>query len=177
MNNVQITYAPPRVAALAIGVLTFAIYQLGWRNILDATENLGDPVALPLAILFSLIIGYGLTMLGWLVMQTRGQIGDTFRPTRGRVLGAMGLLLVTPFVVFNWLPWIFAGLIPMVFSDMPLWGLLTTAIGLVILYPLSSMIVRHTYERRLLRFGLFCLYFWTGYAFLMLWHGEMAFRI
>lgn len=177
MNNVQQSYTPPRLAALLIGAVVFAIYWFGWKDALAANQALGDPVPAPLAAICALVIGYGLAMLGWLIRQTKGQIGYTFRPTRGRIMTTAAMVAVMPVVIFSYIPWIVAGLVTLVAFTSPFY-FLGAIIGLSLLwYPLASMIVRHTYQRRWLRLAMFCLYFWTGYAFLLLWHGAMTFRL
>ncbi len=176
MNNVQI-YSPPRLQALIIAGLFFILYQWGWRPILATSNQWGDPAPLPVAIGATLIMGYGAAMLIWLVRQTKGQKLETFRPTRGRIIAAFCLTMVTPLVVFSWLPWIVGGTIPFLISPNPLQGIGIILAGMCITYPLAAMIVRHTYQRHWLRFGLCALFFWTGYAFHILWHGAMVFTL
>lgn len=177
MNDVHIKYAPPRLPALALGLLVFLAYRAMWLPLLAALPQFGDPVPTGFAVGFSLIIGYGLTMLGWLIWRTKGQVWDTFRPTRGRILGALALGAVTPIAVFSWLPWIIGSFVLMGLFHEPLAALAVWLVPSLIAYPLAAMIVRHTYQRRWLRFGLFCLTFWTAYAFHMLWHGVVQFTL
>jgi len=101
----------------------------------------------------------------------------TFRPTRARLIGAVCLGMVTPLAVFSWLPFILIGLIPLVAVDISIVIILLILLPIVITYPIASMIIRHTYERRWLRLGLFVLTFLVAYAFLILWQGEQVFRI
>jgi hypothetical protein len=177
MNIVHRTYTPPRIAAFILGALVFVIYQFGWRDVLAATNQWGTPISPPLAVLCSLVVGYGLAMLGWLVVQTNGQVRKTFRLTRGRVIGAVCMVAIMPLAVLSWFPWIVAGLVGLFFFEDPIMGGVVLIGMTLAVYPLAAMIVRHTYQKRWLRFGLFCLYFWTGYAFHLLWHGEMVFTI
>ena len=129
------------------------------------------------AVGLSIVLGYGITMLGWLILRTKGHVWATFKPTLGRIIGAFCLAMVTPLAVFSYLPWIVGGLIPFVFFAAPFWGTGVTLLATALAYPLSTMIVRHTYDRRLLRFGLFCLTFWTAYAGHMLYSGVVIFRL
>ena len=184
MNTVQHTYTPPRSIALVLSGLVFAIYQVFWRPTFltdhaKAAFRAPDaaPVPLLIALGLSFILGYGLTLLGWLILRTKGQIWATFKPTLGRILGAFCLAMVTPLAVMSYLPWIFGGLIPFVFTEAPLLASGVTLLATALAYPFSAMIVRHTYDRRLLRFGLFCLVFWTGYAGHLLYSGEVVFRL
>lgn len=177
MNDVHISYTPPRLLAFLLGIVVFALYQGWWHDILVATPRYGTPVPLIAAIGFSAIIGYGLAMLWWLIRRTRGQLRDTFRPTRGRALGALALGAVAPIAVFSWMPWVVGGMVAMFLWMAPLGSLLILLVASLIAYPLAAMILRHTYHRRGLRFALFCLCFWTAYAFHMLWRGVMVFTL
>ena len=177
MNNVQFNYTPPRFAALIIGAMVFAIYQLGWRHTLISDSRYEYPAALPIAILCALVIGYGLAMLGWLIRKTKGQIGETFRPTRGRIIATLALFLVTPLFVISYLPMIVGGIVLFMIGDSPFWGFGLLAGLFLVIYPLAAMIVRHTYQRRALRFGLLSLCFWTVYAGHTLYSGVMIFHL
>ncbi len=168
------SYRPPRVLALTLGLGIFVIYQWIWRPILlEPSMRLGDPIPLLVAIGFALILGYALAMVWWLTQQTRGQVLDTFRPTRGRLISTICLVLITPFVVFSWVPWIVLGIVPTFFHSIS--GALLLGGLCLMAYPLAAMIQRHTFQRRWLRFGLFSLYFWAAYAFHMLWRGVLVF--
>lgn len=116
-------------------------------------------------------------MLGWLILRTRGQVWATFRPTRGRIIGAFCLAMVAPVVVFSWIPWIIGGFLGAMIGHAPLQVLGIAMIGTAMAYPLAAMIIRHTYQRRVLRFGLFALSFWTAYALHMLWRGAERFTL
>jgi hypothetical protein len=179
MNNVQ-SYNPPRLAALGLAAAVFAAYHVGWSDLLREGPRTGTPVPLPLAVLFSLIIGYGLAMLGWLIARTKWQVFETFRPTRGRILGAFSLAMVMPIAVFSYVPWIIVTL-PFIALGAGLKGVVY-AIPAILLpsllaYPIAAMILRHTYQRRALRFALFALCFWTAYSAHMLWSGVVIFRL
>ena len=177
MNTVQSNYSPPRIAAFLLAAIVFAIYQFGWRDFINAAPIYGIPVPTALAIVFSLIIGYGFSMIGWLIVRTKGQFLETFRPTRGRIIGSICLTLATPFVVFSYIPWIFLGMLPLAIPYEPIEALLIFAAISLVTYPLAAMIVRHTYDRRGLRIGLFALCFWTAYSVLMLRNGVQIFAI
>ncbi|MGJ8610549.1 MAG: hypothetical protein ACSHWY_05620 [Octadecabacter sp.] len=177
MNNVQPKYTPPRAIALTLGLVIFALYQVARRPDLLASSKLGDPAPLGLALLFSAIMGYGLTMLVWLMWRTYGQIWYTFRPTRGRVIGAFCLAMVAPIVVFSYVPWIIGPILFFSLASEPLHVLEWATYATLAAYPIAAMIVRHTYQRRLLRIGLFALCFWTAYSAHMLWAGVAIFRI
>lgn len=176
MNHAQ-SYAPPRLVAIIAGAIVLAFYQVYWRDVLMTGLPSVDTVAQPLSVLLSFVIGYGLAMLFWLIKQTRGQIWDTFRPTRGRLIAAFVVAMLMPVFVVSYVPWILGGLLAFVPQDEPL---LTAGIALAataLAYPITAMIVRHTYRRLALRFGLFCLMFWTGYSACLLVFGAVVFRI
>lgn len=177
MNNVQYKYTPPRFLALCLGGIIFAVYHLGWRPTLLDPSTRGAPVPLVIAIAASLVLGYGIAMLGWLLRATKGQVRYTFRPTRGRIIGAFCLAMVTPIVVFSYLPWVMGGLAPLMLGSEPLFAIAIMLMATALTYPLAAMIVRHTYDRRWLRLGLFALSFWTAYAGHLLYSGEHVFRL
>lgn len=177
MNTVQPICAPPRFLALCLGVVIFAIYHFGWRPQLLAPVTFGTPAPLVLAIIFALILGYGLAALWWLLRSTKGQVWATLRPTRGRIIGAVCLALIIPFAVFSYIPWVLGGLLPFLVGTNTLWALAILLVASCICYPFAAMIVRHTYERRLFRFELFMLAFWAAYAAHMLNSGVVNFTI
>ncbi|WP_235260051.1 hypothetical protein [Octadecabacter algicola] len=163
--------------ALCLGGLIFVFYYLVRRPALMEYETTGKALPPIVAIACSLVLGYGLAMLWWLITHTKGQIRETFRPTLGRIVGMIALTLATPIGVVSDLPWTVGRLIALVLPTMSLAGF-TFLLGLLtITYGLSAMIVRHTYERRLMRFGLFCLTFWAAYSCHLLYSGVVVFRI
>lgn len=157
------SYKHPWAKGWRIGVGVFAIYQIGWRPRLE--EQLGsefwggpgDPAPLPVAILAALTLGHVLAMILWLLSHLRSVGIGAFRPTQGRVISGLCLLLVTPIAVFDWLPWIVIGVAPIALVS-PDGFLLLGPIAFVV-YTLAAMIQHQTYQRKLLRFGLFSLYF------------------
>jgi len=177
MNIVQTPYTPPRLLALILGVVIFVVYQVFRRPMLASDITQGDPVPLAVALVASVVVGYGLSMLWWLIRRTKGQFWYTFHPTRSRFIGAFCLAMIAPFAVFTYIPWIFGGLMFVILFEEPIWAIAITAMAITALYPLASMIVRHTYQRRWLRVGLFCLTFWTAYAGYLLFMGEVVFRL
>ena len=177
MNSVQNTYTPPRLAALVVAALIFATYYGVWRPTLISPSRYEYPAPLFFEIISAVVVGYGTVMVWWLVRKTKGQVRDTFRPTRGRIIATVALFLVTPVGVVSYLPFIIAGLLPLVVFNVPPAGIAAGAVALLLIYPLAAMIVRHTYERRWLRFGLFALSFWTAYCGLTLITGVNEFRL
>ncbi|WP_093997391.1 hypothetical protein [Octadecabacter ascidiaceicola] len=179
MNAVQV-YSPPRLLALCLGGIIFVGYHLGRRPALMDASPFNPPVPLLFTIGFALILGYGLASLWWLIRSTKGQIWETFHPTRGRVIGAFCLAFVAPLVVVSWLPWL-PGVLAVMVIFQGTWdsfsGIGMLLVGTLVAYPLSAMIVRHTYDQHLLRFGLFCLCFWSFYAGHLLWSGIAVLRI
>ncbi|AKS47242.1 hypothetical protein SAMN05444287_3118 [Octadecabacter temperatus] len=179
MNIVQ-TITPPRFLALCLGTLILVFYHLGRRPALLEYATSGKALPIFVAISCLLVLGYGLAMLWWLIRQTKGQFKETFRPTRGRIIGAFSLMFVTPVVVFSEVPWILGVLTFMVVVNGnadSLWGIGLILGSTLVLYPLSAMILRHTYHRRWMRFGLFCLSFWSAYAAHLLVNGVMKFTL
>jgi hypothetical protein len=168
MSNVKIEYSPPRLFALVFSSVFFTSYQSAW---LPELQWNGFPVSLPFAIGFSLILGYAIAMLCWLLMNTRAHWFATFSPTRGRVISAFCLAAIAPIAVFDGLP-LATGYMLVFDPDLPVMYL--SLLIFVASYILVAMIVRHTYQRRMLRLGLFMLCYWAAIAFLMLWKGRVT---
>jgi len=176
MNGVQ-PYNPPRILALILGALVLAAYQFFWRGTLMVGPPPVETVPQALSVLLSFIVGYGIAMLFWLINQTKGQIWPTFRPTSGRIIAAVVVAMLMPVVVFSYLPWIVGGLLIFMMAGEPLVALAIAGAATAIAYPITSMIVRHTYDRRVLRFGMFCVMFWAGYSAFLLLFGVHEFSI
>jgi hypothetical protein len=79
--------------------------------------------------------------------------------------------------VFTYVPWIILGVLPLALPYEPFETLLIFSAISLVTYPLAAMIVRHTYDRRWLRIGLFALCFWTAYSVLMLRGGVQIFTL
>jgi hypothetical protein len=169
MNASSATFSPPRTLALVLSGFVFATYQWGWRPELVKLLVRGEPVSLPFAIGFSLILGYAVAMLWWLLRNTQGQWIATFSPTRGRVVAAFCLAAIAPVGVAITLPVAVGFLLLFMSRDLP--TLYAFLLIFAASYFLAAMIIRHTYQRRLLRLGLFMLSYWAAYAIIILWNG------
>ncbi|MEL0436548.1 hypothetical protein [Phycobacter sp. K97] len=168
------TYKHPWLMGGLIGIGVFAGYQFWWRvERGEYLHILGDPAPLPIALLAALIFGQALAMICWLLANVRSAGLTALRPTRGRLISAISLALVTPVQIVAWFPWIVIGLMPFaMYQPSFLWSLVPI---LLPVYPLAALIQYHTYQRKWLRFGLFCLYFWGVYGFHILWSGVQHF--
>ena len=169
-----------RRVALPMAVLIWAL-AVFWR----APMLVGQPrmvfVVSPLtAVPFALVLAYGVAAIAVLFWGNRHRLRRVFRWNWGRVMGAAALALVTPVAVFDWVPWILGGLTAMLFVPMiatgDLWGLGIMMLAVALWYPVSALIVSGT-RSRWLRFGLFCLMFWSGYAGLVLFTGVRHFSL
>ena len=170
-----------RRVALPMAVLIWAL-AVFWR----APMLVGQPsmvfVVSPLtAVPFALVLAYGLAVIAVLFWVNRHRLHRVFRWNWGRVIGAVALAAVTPVAVFDWgMPWVLGGVAALLFvpkvATGELWGLgiVTLAVGLW--YPVSALIVSGA-RSRWLRFGLFCLMFWAGYAALVLFGGVWRFSL
>ena len=169
-----------RRVALPMAVLIWAL-AVFWR----APMLLGQPrmvfVASPLtAVPFALVLAYGVAVIAVLFWVNAHRLRRVLRWNWERVIGAAALACVTPVAVFDWLPWILGGVTALLFVPKvamgDLWGLgiVTLAVGLW--YPVAALIVSGT-RSRWLRFGLFCLMFWAGYAALVLFGGVWHFSL
>ena len=168
MSNVKIEYSPPRLFALVFSSVVFACYHWMWRP--ELIEH-GSPVPLAFAIGLSLILGYAIAMLWWLLKNTQGHWIATFSPTRGRVISVFCLAAIAPIAVLGGLP-LATGYMLVFDPGLPV--LYLSLLVFVASYILAAMIVRHTYQRRMLRLGLFMLCYWAAIAFLMLWKGRLT---
>ena len=176
MSRIFSGFAPPRILAFVLSAIVLGVYQGFWRPVLLETRDYGDVVPFLLAAGCSLTLGYALAMLIWLVRQTRGQLFETFRPSRARLIAAVCLAAVTPVLVVNWMP-IVAGLALVPSRGFSIDHVFWFSQFVLAAYPVAAMIVRHTFERRLLRFGMFVLCFWSVYACHLLWRGILNFVI
>ena len=169
-----------RRVALPMAVLIWAL-AVFWR----APMLVGQPrvvfVVSPLtAVPFALVLAYGVAVIAVLFWVNRHRLRRVFRWNWGRVIGAVALAFVTPVAVVDGMPWILGGLTAMLLVPMVATGNLG-GLGIVMLvaglwYPVSALIVSGT-RSRWLRFGLFCLMFWAGYAALVLFGGVSHFSL
>ncbi|MEO5615675.1 MAG: hypothetical protein ABIR04_12265 [Cypionkella sp.] len=164
---------------MAVLIWALAVF---WR----APMLVGQPrmvfVVSPLtAVPFALVLAYGIVAIAVLFWVNGHRLRRVFRPNLGRVIGAVALALVTPVAVFDWgLPWVLGGLTAMLWIPAigtgDLWGLGIVALAVGLWYPVAALIVSGT-RSRWLRFGLFCLMFWAGYAALVLFGGVWHFSL
>ena len=179
----MLIYEHPWARGGLIGIGILAGYQFWWRPEREEyLRVLGDPAPLSIAVLAAMLMGQALAMIFFLLEKTRSAGLTALRPTRGRIISAICLGLVTPIVVIDWLPWIVLGFLPFVFADtlgsVWLWSsgvLWIVGLSMLVVYSLACLIQHHTYQRKWLRFGLFCLYFWGLYGFHILWRGLQHF--
>lgn len=167
-----------RWAALPMAVLIWAL-AVFWR----APMLVGQPsmvfVVSPLtAVPFALVLAYGVAVIAVLFWGNRHRLRRVLRWNLGRVMGTVALACVTPVAVVDWLPWILGGLTLFVLGNLLGVGLLAlvSAVAAGLWYPVSALIVSGT-RSRWLRFGLFCLMFWAGYAALVLFGGVAHFSL
>lgn len=170
-----------RRGALPLAVLIWVL-AVFWR----APMLLGQPrmifVVSPLtAVPFALVLAYGVAAIVVLFRSNRHRLRRVFRWNLGRMIGALALALVMPLAVFDWLQWILGGVaamlfVPLAVSTGNLWGLGIVMLAVGLWYPVAALIVSGT-RSRWLRFGLFCLMFWAGYAALVLFAGVWHFSL
>ena len=175
----KLIYIHPWAKGGLIGIGIFAGYQFWWRY--EGGEYLrvfGDPAPLAIVVWAALILGQFLAMTYWLLANARSAGLTALRPTRGRIISAICLVLVTPIYVVSWVPWIVLGFLPLFYYGnlgmyllRPSGPLLIVGLLLLVVYSLACLIQHHTYQRKWLRFGLFCLYFWGLYGFHILLRG------
>lgn len=135
------------------------------------------------AVPFALVLAYGVAVIAVLFWGNRHRLRRVLRWNLGRVIGAVALAFVTPLAVLDWVPVILGGVMGAMLvaggGEGVQWGLgfaLILAGVAVLWYPVSALIVSGT-RSRWLRFGLFCLMFWSGYAALVLFSGVAHFSL
>ncbi|MFC3183141.1 hypothetical protein [Cypionkella sinensis] len=170
-----------RWVALPLAVLIWALAVFWRAPVLLGQQGVVFVVSALTAVPFALVLAYGIATLVVLFGVNRHRLRRVFRPNWGRVIGAVALALVTPFAVFDWLPAILGGVTAILFVPMALsngdvggFGIVAVAVGLW--YSVAALIVSGT-RSRWLRFGLFCLMFWSGYAGLVLFTGVRHFSL
>lgn len=166
------TYRRVRLIALGLSVLIWGAYVLLRMDDLPAQEGFVYAATPLTAIPFALILGYGLATIFGLLLANRHRLRGVLRLTRGHIIGALALALVTPMVIYDWLPWIVLGLLAFVIP----FGILPAVILTLLWYPVACLIVSGT-KSKLLRFGLFCLMFWATYSAQMLLFGVRHFSL
>lgn len=175
-NSMETTEKPHLSAPLVLGVtglLLPCLLTVHRVSIVSRTPRIVPQgwAALP----FLLLLALGLGVLIGLMRANRARMQAVLRPNRGRVIGALVLGFVTPFAVFDWLPWIVGGL-SLSFAFAALAGaqigasLLVVSFWLIasaVWYPASCLIVSGI-RSRWLRVALFALMFWAAYSAVLL---------
>lgn len=133
---------------------------------------------------FAIFLGLGLAVLTGLAMANRARIRAVLRPSRGRVIGALILGFLTPFAVYDWLPWIVGGASLILVIAALTEGQVGIVLRMALIwflasafwYPASCLIVSGTGNRRL-RVALFALLVWAAYAAVLLAAGTRHFML
>lgn len=138
--------------------------------------------ALPFATLFA----FGLSVVITLATANRHRWKAVLYPNRARIIGATVLALVTPVVVFSWVPWIIGGLVVVLGSfalssetqriSTVLYGLVIFVAATALWYPVACLIVSGLQSRRM-RVAVFSLMFWTAYSAVILILGTRIFSL
>jgi len=192
MNIVQSRRDRPNTApdypyrlARKIWALTFAVVAVVhftlWRP--NQAVNFHDgPAPILLAVLAAATLGYGLAAITALLITNWPKKRTVLWPTKGKLIGAFTLAFVTPLAVFSGVPWIVGGMLlftapmlPPAFETLLVaaqWTLVPTAAW----YIPSALIISGTRSHKL-RFGLFCVMFWSCYAAHILYTGLKTFRL
>ena len=129
---------------------------------------------------FALVLGYGIAMLAGLAWVNWHRPYSILRFTRGHAIGTVILILLTPLLVVNWIPWIFGGWFIFYIgvdgpgNSGPAYGIL--ALLVICCYPIAVLLVSGIRDRRL-RVAAFALVFWAVYCALILWGGVMDFDL
>ncbi len=188
VNSVQ----EPRIVLKSIYLLgscltlmIWAAYMFWRRPVLIAQDHnyyLEHVPTATTAIPFAAILALGLSALAILFAANRTRLWVVLRPNKGRLIGSLILTTITPFAVFNWVPWI-VGVLLLALTTLlqaPIWisaGAIGTFLGIAALwYPVSCLIVSGI-KSYWMRFWLFSLMFWSSYSAHILWSGVQYFRL
>jgi hypothetical protein len=136
------------------------------------------------AVPFAAIFALGFALLLTLAHTNRDRLRAVLRPSRGRIIGAVVLALLTPIAVFSWVPWVLGGWVVfaafLVFEERSMEpflaaiALITAAAGLW--YPAAALIISGLHSL-ILRVAAFALMFWTAYSAIILVVGNQIFRL
>jgi hypothetical protein len=168
----------PRLAALT-AILTLAAFllRIGLIEPRNPAITPKGHAALPFATIFA----FGVAVVITLAIANRHRWRVVLWWNRGRVIGAVALTFVTPFVVYSWAPWIVGPLYLTIMQaafmdDTPLlllWGSAIVAAVCGFWYPVSCLIVSGI-KSRWVRFAIFCLIFWSAYSLIILLVGTQV---
>jgi hypothetical protein len=165
-----------RLIALCLTPAIWGLYLLAIRPGLLARDPAYEWVAGPVTALgLALVLAYGLAVILALGLAHWRRWKTLFRPSPGRIIGALLLCLLTPLAVFDWLPLTLGFLLALLAGDVPL-----AATGLLLAvtaawYPALCLFIAGTADR-LWQVGLFCLMFWAALAAVLLLTGVDHFR-
>lgn len=164
-----------RILAALLTVVIWGAYVL-WRR--DDVAALGrmTHVATPVtSIPFAVVLGYGLASILGLLHANWHRLRAVFRPNLGRIIGTLALVFVTPFVIYDWFPWIVGGFVLVIIQDPRVWLIIITKGWPLALWYIPSCLIISGTKSKWLRFGLFCLMFWSAYSALALMFGVRHF--
>ncbi len=170
-----------QITALALTALIWVVF-VGFRmEQLQGERSLLYVFGPVTAVLPSAVLAVGLALIITLLRWNWRRWRAVLRPNIGRIIGAVALFAVTSLVITDWLPWIPAGLFPMMMSpDMPrsaIVSIVGCTLGLIAAwYPVSALFVSGL-KSKWLRFGAYCLMFWSGYSLQLLIHGVVHFTV
>jgi hypothetical protein len=117
----------------------------------------------------------GLALLFKMLLNAIENPAFTFRPSRARILIALGLAALLPRGVVLGLPFTFGGLAlyatAQSFDDF-ISHLVPFLVASAAAYPIAAMIAQHSVNRRWLRIGMIALIFLSAYSAHLLWTGQ-----
>ena len=180
----------PKVSLIAVGVLALLIaavcmgLRLWWIEPQYPKIVPKGVAVLPFAGLF----GFGVAVVLGLAWANRKRWRVVLYPNRGRVIGALALAFVTPFVVFSWAPWIIGGMLlfgvsnltdnglPQFSFEVALSVLASILVPTLFWYPISCLIVSGV-KSRWVRVAVYSLMFWAAYSAIILMIGTLRFTL
>lgn len=162
--------------------ITFIIWGLFMVVFRDWHMNGSPPLYNPspiVAVVLAWIVALALSVQTTLFRHNRKRLRAVLKPTLGRVLTAALMAGLTPFVIFNWMPWVagglaFFGLLGTLNAF--LWINVSSLVLTAIWYLPASLIISGVAAKKW-RFALFCLTWWACYAGLILTMGVLNFSL
>lgn len=141
-------------------------------------DTSATPVSSGAALIMSVLLATGISMVVWLVRNSVKNPSFSFRPSRARILLSLGLAAIFP--LRNW------GLSPVTLGGLALFSLsadytqFPKILGAIVcvaipIYPISAMICYHTKNKVWLRLGIISVAFLSAFSGIILWVGWQSF--
>lgn len=177
--NPKAVFREVHITAIPIAALIWVLFMVVFRDWHShGAGSLYNPSPI-VAVGLGWIVALALSLQITLFRRNRSRLRAVLRPTIGRVLAAALIGGLTPFIIFDWIPWIAIGLGLFGLSispSEPSWTILG-AFGLAAVWYVPSSLIISGVTAKKWRFALFSLMWWACYAGLILAMGVLHFLI